>query len=1633
MPLDTSIINVGEYYSSHYLDSTFAKDVAGLTTKWKEQGSNASPRRLQSLAQFYFRAKTEALDEEDPAQRSLAGDEVAGWHSHLLQALGYEGLQRFGVPVEGEKKFVPALGRVSRYNRPWLVICETHFTLPDSSLKEGMPSEDPLGFAPAKMQLTNASEHSLCEGNWSRCIARVFTEEDAPRWILFLAGSQVLLLDRNTYAQGRYLSFDVDDAFGRKERDTFNHIAAFLSVETLCQGGESDQVLLDRLEEQSHRFAHGVTESLQHAVREAIELLVNEWAADRTDRQKWNLLRLRPDELRSNGDPIKLDLEQLDDGTYEINPEYLKREALVFVYRLLFCLYAEARGGELEILPIDDDTYRLGYSLESVRDLEQVPLTAVTEEGTYFQEHLKQLFKLIHQGFHPDFDRNAMDQFTLGMAAEAKTFSMRPLTATLFAPESTPLLNRARLSNRCLQHVIRRLSLSKDDRSRTIGRVNYGELGINQLGAVYEGLLSFKGMFADRDLIHVKPAGGDFRDKKTPTWFVPKERIDEFNKDEVQRLEDGKARIYRRGTFILHLNGIDREQSASYYTPEVLTRCLVEEALRELLKDYGPEDADRILDLRICEPAMGSGAFLNEATQQLAHRYLELKQKELERTIDPAEYSDELRRVKHYFATRNVYGVDLNSIAVELGSLSLWLGSIHRLLQKRDARGGRDIYQPGATPWFGLRLRTGNSLIGARRAVWTEKQLRQGKHVGTGEEIPRLLKPGEKRVKNEVYHFLVFDEDMIPTHSDRLMRQFRPEHCGLAKKWLKNHVKPKWSDQEIKEALSICDLIDRQWERYSERRTRALKETDSTATVWPTPSKSAAAIATGPSLEKQEQVKADLEAASGSFQRLKLVMDTWCAFWFWPLDRVSDLPSREAFLASIRLLLGDEAPKTDERSLVSARLGFEINALLAAAGGNVPDAEMLADAVLWFAAAQQLAGQHNFHHWELAFAEILGSDTKAAGFDLVLGNPPWIPVAWSEGVVLSELDPKLGVREASSADFDSSRHGLLELREHRAAYAHHFRSSFGMAAFLNSKLLYPELAGMKANLYKNFITRSWSVLAQAGIVGLLHPEGPYADTNGGRLRRDLYPRLRAHYQLRNQLQKLLFPDIPHREEFSINIYSGDPGEISFNHMSNVFHPKTIRASLEGQESHLPVPGIKTDDDEWNLTPHSHRVLRLTVSDLQLFARFLEEGGVPALEARLPQIHAREIVNVIRRFSESPRRLSDYREGYFPTQIWNEVNAQHDGQITRVAAPAYHPENPTQWVVSGPHFYVGTPLNKTPRTICSSKGAYDEIDLTAIRADYLPRAVYRPGDGSGNLDGFSRSIPRWPDAETQVTRFFRHANREMISKGAERELVSAILPPGSTQIHTVFSLVFKRSTDLARFHSATLSIPFDFIVKLVGKGHCNIDAVGTFPMIDGVAVAPLINRGLRLNCLTECYAPLWIQVCDESIRRDCWTTEDRRLCHEFELPWNELQPNRWEWKTPLRSDFARRQALLEIDVLVALAIELTLEELLTIYRVQFPVMRQYDLIDEYDARGRHIPNTTRKNQGGTDFRAALEEWKAAGNDTRDPKGRPLTVAWQIDDGLQTVTKTFYPPFTKVDREGDYARAYEVFQERHGGKQ
>ena len=368
-----------------------------------------------------------------------------------------------------------------------------------------------------------------------------------------------------------------------------------------------------------------------------------------------------------------------------------------------------------------------------------------------------------------------------------------------------------KLRNRVLQQVIQLMSLTRPAKGRRgrRGRISYAQLGINQLGAVYEALLSYRGFFAEEDLYEVKKAG-EADDPLKNAWFVPARDLDNYKEEErvYDRDDEGrqKLRVHPRGRFIYRLDGRDRQKSASYYTPESLTRCVVKYALRELIPDDMP--ADRILDLTVCEPAMGSAAFLNEAVNQLAEKYLERKQRERGRRIPHAEYADELQQVKHYIADLNVYGVDLNPVARELAEVSLWLNCIHR---------------SGHVPWFGYQLVCGNSLVGARRQVFQTTTL--GKHNRKPElwfnHAPERLEPPNEssrprnggpaagqarthavqRPAGSVYHFLLPDPGMV-SYSDKAAKALEPKCFERINDWRKNFFKP-FGDEQIAELEAL--------------------------------------------------------------------------------------------------------------------------------------------------------------------------------------------------------------------------------------------------------------------------------------------------------------------------------------------------------------------------------------------------------------------------------------------------------------------------------------------------------------------------------------------------------------------------------------------------------------------------------------------------------------------------------------------------------------------------------------------------------------------------------------------------------------------------------------------------------------
>ena len=388
-------------------------------------------------------------------------------------------------------------------------------------------------------------------------------------------------------------------------------------------------------------------------------------------------------------------------------------------------------------------------------------------------------------------------------------FTIEALKAHIFDPKYTKLITKARLRNCAMLQIVDLMSISRPSSAKERrGRISYSDLGINQMGAVYEALLSYRGFIAEEDLYEVKRAGDKFNELDVGYFVKENELVNYDEKTERVRYESGEKkgqlRMYEKGTFIYRLAGREREKSASYYTPEVLTKCLVKYALKELLKD---KTADEILHLTVCEPAMGSAAFLNEAINQLAEAYLTKKQEELGETISYDKRFEELQKVKMFIADRNVYGCDLNPVAVELAEVSLWLNT---------------IYKGAYVPWFGTQLVNGNSLIGARRQVYSQAALESGKWY---EKAPRRIMPNEARTRDrqqkrtkEVYHFLLGDPGMA-NYSDKVIKSLEPDKIKYIKEWNKKFTS-KFDEDDIETVLRLSDIIDDLWKRTVELRKK---------------------------------------------------------------------------------------------------------------------------------------------------------------------------------------------------------------------------------------------------------------------------------------------------------------------------------------------------------------------------------------------------------------------------------------------------------------------------------------------------------------------------------------------------------------------------------------------------------------------------------------------------------------------------------------------------------------------------------------------------------------------------------------------------------------------------------------------
>ncbi|MGW4547319.1 class I SAM-dependent DNA methyltransferase [Streptomyces violaceorubidus] len=1690
-----SLVNRGDYFSAHYLAEVLPKDLkSGLLQVWKDREEAAKPPAggaatateadaldasasgadelpvtpragLRALRRDYFRARSFfALPEDEDGIRvvrerdeeevtygdSTWRERVRGLNAEVLRALGYDAKPRTLTVVRaGQTHEIP----VAHAEKGLVAVDCGWAAEPDAALdKNGrgrLLEPVPLDGLP-----------SVETGD--KLARFLFACEEPPRYVLLLCGGVIVLADRMVWGEGRSLGVSLDTALQRNdtrasgELDTVAALFGADSLRTPEEGGENP---LAELVGKSAKHAVGVSSELRDGLRKSVELIANEV-----------LERLREQGLRPE-----------DVGELSELGSQLTRESLRYLYRILFLLYAEARP-ELGILPADYPEYQQGYGLGRLAELiaDREPISDTARNGFYLYESLDLLFDKVQDGYRPR-RTHGVEATVDGIDAKASEdigLRFEPLHSKLFERDAIRLIGDdslpdprfdsdealargesvryldTRLRNATLHQVLHSLMITRGKRGERGGFISYSQLGINQLGAVYEGLMSYSGFIAGEELYEVAKGG----DPKDGSWLVPKSKIDEYPDSVFVRRrdrhtgEDVRVR-HAPGSFVYRLSGRDRQTSASYYTPESLTKVTVQLALQQLLTEE--TEAKELLNWRICEPALGSGAFLNEAINQVAAEYLRRRQSELARSIDTEQYAVELQKAKAYIALHNSFGVDLNETAVELAEVSLWLNTMH----------------PGMeAPWFGLHLRRGNSLIGGRREVYAADRLKKGGWLGTTPERFALADAvgGAALPEGSVHHFLLPAKEWGAVAAEKEAKALAPEAAKALGAWRKAITKSPTARQTAK-LQGLARRAEYLWGLVVRRLELSERDISRRIALWGAEDdwlrRPEVAV-------QRDEVLADLHAEDTPYWRLKTLMDAWCALWFWPVqgaalldgtdvryaraqalaERAAELeaageedsgvlmaweadalpgfaaepqqmtltrdsvsrrrkgrreervkgPRREVIpLAGLddwiefaEALLGTQDVPSE--SLVSA---FETLDDLSVYEGELPEwmgmerFHRLESRFLWAAMARDVAKAQGFFHWELEFAQVFAR----GGFDLQVGNPPWVRPRWQEDLVLAELEPWFVLEEKPSvAAWRIHKNEVLTAPADGESFLlNELTVLAGTVATLGSYATYPLLVGTQGDLYRAFMSRVWQQITPHGSAGLIHPDTHFGGVREGVIRAAAYRHLRVHAHFVNSAN-WAFDEIDRGWEFGLHIY-GTQQEPDFLHLSELRGADVLPDSLlhDGQGV---TPGIK-HNSSWDIRPHRERVVRV---DKDLLASWHALTGSAGGAAQAPLLYPVLVgeQGAIEALSAYHTTLADYRP--MISRGYEESGAKKEGLI-RWSNQAV--TELADVILQGPHFAAALPFSKEPRIPCRSNRDWDSLVPTELPDTRVPVTNYvRATDETTYI----AEQDSW--LERPYTTFFRLAWRKLVPFNTSRSLQAALIPPGPAHVDAVRSMAME-DTQLTVLNAGFwASLPLDYVLRITGRSNLHVSEARKMPAPDRMhPLAPaLLLRTLRLNALTTHYAPLWAELFDlRWAGYEDWGNADWPYLKPLAA---NLKPT-WEYSTPLRTEHERRAALVELDALVAVWLGITADQLAAIFKSRYPQLYDYESATYFDTNGRKIAadfNTYGHGQTKQDYLDLLAHLE-------DPERTPPP------DGYQA-------PFYKADREAEMRAAHAHFQAR-----
>ncbi len=402
--------------------------------------------------------------------------------------------------------------------------------------------------------------------------AVVYGRRQAASWCFLFNGVHARIIETSRLYSRRHVQFDLDVTLDDDRASAV--LQAVLRASSFSTAGGQQESVLHQLVQGSEDDSAQVRRSLRHGVLQASGYVLGA------------LIARRP--------------TAANDGAPE--------QALTIVYRILFLLFAEARG----LVPLWHPIYRESYSLEGLRAAAERPGSAA---GLW--DGLRAICRLAHAG------------------CRVGDLRVTPFNGRLFSPSRTPLAERRDLDDDAGRRAL--LALATRDTVDHAGRerIAYRDLGVEQLGAVYETVLDYEPSIAE-----IPGSSSNARPPRVAASMHP-----------------GSARRKATGTF---------------YTPQPIAQFLIRRTLRPLVQDAAP---DNILGLKVLDPAMGSGAFLVAACVYLAHAY----EAALVRSgschatdFGPREHA----AIRRTVAERCLFGVDSNPMAVQLACLSLWLTTL---------------------------------------------------------------------------------------------------------------------------------------------------------------------------------------------------------------------------------------------------------------------------------------------------------------------------------------------------------------------------------------------------------------------------------------------------------------------------------------------------------------------------------------------------------------------------------------------------------------------------------------------------------------------------------------------------------------------------------------------------------------------------------------------------------------------------------------------------------------------------------------------------------------------------------------------------------------------------------------------